>query len=137
VLAVLALVFVVYPIVEVTVAIQVAHHIGVANTIGLLFLVSIAGAWLAKRQGFSIIRRMRDDVDRGHVPTNALIDTALVFGGGVLLFVPGFVTGVLGLLLVVPPIRIATRNGLKRRFQHRVYRLGPDHRGGPGGIIDV
>ncbi len=135
-LAVLALVFVVYPIVEVTVALQVAHHIGVANTIGLLFLVSIAGAWLAKRQGFSIIRRMRDDVDRGLVPTNALIDTALVFAGGVLLFVPGFVTGAIGLLLVLPPIRVSTRNALKRRFQHRVHRFGPDPRGGPG-VIDV
>jgi UPF0716 protein FxsA len=137
VLAVLALVFVVYPIVEITVAVQVAQHIGVANTLGLLLLVSIAGAWLAKRQGFSIIRRMRDDVDRGIVPTNALIDTALVFAGGVLLFVPGFVTGALGLLLVLPPIRIGTRNALKRRFQTRVYRLGPDPRGGPGGVIDV
>ena len=136
-MALLALLFVVYPIVEVTVAIQVAHHIGGANTIGLLLLVSFAGAWLAKRQGFSIIRRMRDDVDRGLVPTNALIDTALVFAGGVLLFVPGFVTGALGLLLLLPPIRVTTRNALKRRFQSRVYRLGPDHRGGPGGIIDV
>jgi UPF0716 protein FxsA len=136
VLAVLGLVFVVYPIVEVTVAIQVAHHIGVANTIGLLFLVSIAGAWLAKRQGFSIIRRMRNDVDRGLVPTNALIDTALVFAGGVLLFVPGFVTGAIGLLLVLPPIRVGARNALKRRFQHRVRRFGPDPRSGPG-VIDV
>ena len=135
-LAVLALVFVVYPIVEVTVAIQVAHHIGAANTIGLLFLVSIAGAWLAKRQGFSIIRRMRNDVDRGLVPTNALIDTALVFAGGVLLFVPGFVTGAIGLLVVLPPIRVTTRNALKRRFQRRVHRFGPDPRGGPG-VIDV
>ena len=136
-LAVIALVFVVLPIVEITVAIQVAHHIGGANTVGLLLLVSIAGAWLARRQGFSIIRRMRDDVDRGLVPTNALIDTALVFTGGVLLFVPGFVTGAFGLLLVLPPIRIATRNTLKRRFQHRVHRLGPGPRGGPGDIIDI
>ena len=100
--------------------------------------MSIAGAWLAKRQGFSIIRRMRDDVDRGLVPTNELIDTALVFAGGVLLFVPGFVTGALGLLLVVPPIRHRVRNGASdASARHRVYRLGPEHRGGPGGIIDV
>ena len=136
-LAILALVFVVYPIVEISVAIQVAHHIGGLNTIGLLFLVSIVGAWLAKRVGFSVLRRMRDQVDNGVVPTNELIDTALVFAAGVLLFVPGFVTGALGLLLLLPPARIAVRSGLKRRFRGRVYRLGPGGPSGPGDIIDV
>lgn len=136
-LAVFALVFVVLPIVEITVAIQVAHHIGGADTIGLLVLFSIAGAWLARREGFSVLRRMRDQVDNGVVPTNELIDGALVFAGGVLLFVPGFVTGALGLVLLFPPSRFAARSALKRRFRGRVYRLGPGGPSGPGGVIDV
>jgi len=110
------------------------------NTIGLLLVVSIVGAWLAKRVGFSVLRRMRDQVDNGVVPTNELIDTGLVFAGGVLLFVPGFVTGALGLLLLLPPVRLAVRSALKRRFRGRVYRLGPGRPGGPAGpgdIIDV
>jgi UPF0716 protein FxsA len=134
VLAVFALVFVVLPILEITVAIQVAHHIGGADTIGLLLLFSIAGALFARREGFSVLRRMRDQLEHGAVPTNELIDAALVFAGGVLLFVPGFVTGVAGLLLVFPPTRRAARGALKRRFRGRVHRLGP---GGPGDIIDV
>jgi UPF0716 protein FxsA len=137
VLAVFALVFVVLPIVEITVAIQVAHHIGGLDTIGLLLLFSIAGAWLARREGFSVLRRIQEQVGNGVVPTNELIDAALVFAGGVLLFVPGFVTGVLGLLLLFPPTRIAARAGLKRRFRGRVYRLGPGGPTGPGGVIDV
>jgi UPF0716 protein FxsA len=137
VLAVFALVFVVLPIVEITVAIQVAHHIGGLDTIGLLLLFSIAGAWLARREGFSVLRRIQEQVGNGVVPTNELIDAALVFAGGVLLFVPGFVTGVLGLLLLFPPTRIAARAALKRRFRGRVYRLGPGGPGGPGGVIDV
>jgi UPF0716 protein FxsA len=135
VLAVIALVFVVLPIVEITVAIQVAHHIGGFNTIALLLIFSFAGAWLARRQGFSIVGRIRDQVERGVVPTNELIDAALVFAGGVLLLVPGFVTGALGLLLLLPPVRSGVRAGLKRRFAGRVYRLGGP--GGPGNIIDV
>ena len=136
-LAVIALVFVVLPIVEITAAIQVAHHIGGLNTVGLLILVSIAGAWLAKREGFSVMRRMRGQVDTGVVPTNELIDAALVFAGGVLLFVPGFVTGALGLVLLFPPARIAVRTTLKRRYQGRVYRLGPGGPPGRGDIIDI
>ena len=136
-LAVIALVFIVLPIVEISVAIQVAHHIGGLNTIGLLLVVSIVGAWLAQRVGFSVLRRMRDQVDNGVVPTNELIDTALVFAAGILLFVPGFVTGALGLLLLLPPTRIAVRSTLKRRFRGRVYRLGPGGPSGPGDIIDV
>ena len=145
-LAVIALVFVVLPVLEITVAIQVAHHIGGLDTIGLLILFSIAGAWLARREGFTVLRRMREQVASGTVPTNELIDAALVFAGGVLLFVPGFVTDALGLLLLFPPTRIAARTALKRRFRGRVYRIGPNGPGGPGGpgwpngpgnIIDV
>jgi len=137
VLAVFALVFVVLPIVEITVAIQIAHHIGGWNTIGLLILVSVVGAWLAKRVGFAVLRRMQDQLENGVVPTNELIDTGLVLTAGVLLFVPGFVTGALGLLLLIPPARLAVRSAVRRRFRGRVHRLGPGGPGGPGDIIDV
>ena len=80
-----------------------------------------------------MLRRMRDQVDNGAVPTNELIDAALVFAGGVLLFVPGFVTGAFGLLLLFPPARDrGARAALKRRFRGRVYRLGP---GGPARAV--
>jgi UPF0716 protein FxsA len=133
VLAVLAVVFVML-FLEIAVAIQVAHHIGALDTIALLLLVSLAGAWLATRVGFSVLRRMREQVDRGVMPTNELIDAALVFVGGVLLFVPGFITGAIGLVLLLPPTRVTARRALIRRFRGRVYRLGP---GGPGDVIDV
>ena len=135
--AVIALVFIVLPMVEITVAIQVAHHIGGLDTIGLLLVFSLAGAWLARQEGASVLRRMRDQLSDGYMPTNELIDAALVFAGGVLLFVPGFVTDVFGLLLLFPPTRAAARNALKRRFRGRVYRLGPGGPASPGGVIDV
>jgi len=133
VLAVLAVVFVMF-FLEIAVAIQVAHHIGALDTIALLLVVSLAGAWLATRVGFSVLRRMRDQVDRGVVPTNELIDAALVFVGGVLLFIPGFITGAIGLVLLLPPTRVVARRALIRHFRGRVYRLGP---GGSGDVIDV
>jgi UPF0716 protein FxsA len=134
VLAVFALVFVVIPIVEITVAIQIAHHIGGLDTIGLLLLFSIAGAWLARREGFSVLRRIQDPLANRTVPTDELIEGGLVFAGGVLLLVPGFVTDAFGLLLLFPLTRHIARRMLRRRFGSRVRRIDP---GGPNGIIDL
>ena len=143
-MVVLALLIVV-PIVEIAVAIQVAHHVGVANTIGLLLLFSLVGAWLAKQAGFGVMARMREQVERGVLPGNELIDGVLVFVAGVLLLIPGFVTGVIGLVLLLPPVRAGVRGVVKRNLRGRVYRIGPGGPGGPGGptgpgpgnVIDV
>jgi len=145
VFAVLVLLFVVYPIVEVAVAIQVAQHIGVGNTLALLLLFSIGGAWLAKRAGFGVLARMRNQVDQGILPGNEIIDGVLVLAAGILLFVPGFVTGILGLVLLLPPVRVAVRGGIKRSLRGRVYRVIPGGPPGPSGpygptgpgVIDV
>ena len=134
--ALLVLVFVVLPIIEISVALQVAHHIGGPETILLLIAFSIIVVWLAKRAGFSIVRSMRFEIQEGKVPANGVIDAVLVFAAGVLLFVPGFVTGIVGLVLLLPPVRMATRNWLKRRVTGRVYRLGPGPGRGPD-VIDV
>jgi UPF0716 protein FxsA len=145
-LAVLVLVFVVLPLVEIYVAVQVAHVIGAFQTILLLAAISFFGLWLAKREGFGVLRRMQQTVDEGRMPTNELIDTGLVFVGGILMFVPGFVTGILGLLLLLPPVRALARKGLKHRFRGRItYYSGhtirpadpPQRRIGPDDIIDV
>lgn len=140
-LAIFALVFIVIPLVEIYVAVQVAHVIGGLDTIGLLLVISIGGAWLTKYAGFGVISRIRQQLSAGHMPTNELIDGSLVLAGGVLLVVPGFVTGALGLFLLFPPTRVLARGTLKRRFQGQVTYLGPNRRrhidGGPDDIIDV
>jgi UPF0716 protein FxsA len=147
VFAVLALVFVVFPIVEIYVAIQVANHIGVVDTLALLLIFSIVGAWLAKQAGFGVIARMRGQLERGVLPGNEIVDAVLVFSAGVLLLVPGFVTGIVGLVLLLPPVRHVVRRGVVRGLRKRVtlYGIGP---GGPPrpsgptgptgpGVIDV
>src|SRR5882762_6028649 len=123
-MAIFALLFIVIPLVEIYVAVQVSHVIGAVNTIGLLLLVSIVGVWLTKYAGFGVISRIRQQLEAGRMPTNELVDGGLVLTAGVLLVVPGFVTGVLGLLLLFPPTRMLARGALKRRFQGRVTYLG-------------
>jgi UPF0716 protein FxsA len=135
---VLALLIVV-PIVEIAVAIQVAHHIGGLQTILLLIALSLGGVWLAKLAGFGVLARMRDQVARGVLPGNEMLDGVLVFVAGVLLLVPGFVTGVIGLVLLIPPVRVAVRGVVKRKLRGRVtrYDIGPGGPTGPGNVIDV
>ena len=132
-MAIFAILFIVIPLVEIYVAVQVGHAIGALNTVGLLALLSIAGVWLTRIAGFGVISRIRHQLDTGHMPTNELIDGGLVLAGGVLLVVPGFVTGALGLLLLLPPTRTLARRMLKRRFAGRVTYYGGRGFGGPAG----
>jgi UPF0716 protein FxsA len=144
VFALLALVFVVVPLVELYVIVQVGEAIGVWNTIGVLLLVSFVGAWLTKHEGFYVLQRVRERLARGEVPGNEMIDGLLILLGGLLLLLPGFVTDAAGLVLLFPPTRALARAYLRRRFSLQVttvtrYRRGPG--GGPGGgpddVIDV
>lgn len=118
-------VFLVLPFVELYVILQVGHAIGVLNTIALLILVSAAGAWLVKREGLSVLRRAQERAQAGAVPGKELVDGVLILFAGALLISPGFVTDVVGILLLLPPVRAAFRGvvgrWLRRRAEFRVY----------------
>ena len=127
------------PVVEIAVMIQVGSWIGVWETVGLLLVVSLGGAWLAKHQGTDAWRRFRDDVGRGRVPTPALVDGALLFAAGVLFLIPGFVTDVVAVLLLVPPLRALCRGALARRYGvlATAHRTGDATRVSPSSAYDV
>ena len=121
--AVLALLFVVLPFVELYVIVQVAHVMGVLPTLAILLLVSIGGAWLVKREGFSVIRRAQARMNEGRVPGRELIDGMLILFAGVLLLTPGFITDGVGILLLLPPVRAAVRFAALRYLSKRVVEL--------------
>lgn len=118
--AVLALAFLVVPFVEIYVLIQVGQAIGAPATILLLVGLSMAGAWLVKREGTAVFRRAQEQVRQGHVPGVPLVDGVLIVLAGLLLLTPGFVTDLFGLLLLVPPVRLAMRAGARRYLERRV-----------------
>jgi UPF0716 protein FxsA len=104
------------PVVEIAVIIQVGSWIGVLNTLVLLILVSVLGAWLVKRSGGGLLRRVQGELVAGRVPGAALVDGALLLVAGTLLLIPGFVTDFFGLLLLLPPVRAGIRSWLRRRW---------------------
>ena len=116
----LLLVFLVVPIVELYVIVQVAGGIGVLETLGLLILVSIVGAWLVRFQGLLIVNRIQSQLTKGEMPADALIDGGLVLFAGALMLTPGFVTDAVGVVLLLPPTRAPFRALVKRRFTGRI-----------------
>jgi UPF0716 protein FxsA len=116
----LVLLFIVVPIAELVVIIQVGQAIGVWWTIALLIADAILGSVLMRAQGRAAWRRFNAAVQEARVPAREVLDGALVIFGGVLLLTPGFITDVLGLILLVPPARALVRRLLARRLERRM-----------------
>lgn len=115
----LALVFLAVPIAEVYLLIQVGHVIGGLATIALLVADAVLGSWLVRREGARAWRRFREAAASGRVPGREAADGALVLVGGTLLVTPGFLTDVVGLVLVLPITRPLVRRALVRLLARR------------------
>ncbi len=118
----LLIVFLVTPIVELYLIVQVAGEVGVLNTIALLVLISAVGAWLVKREGLGILRKAEAEMAAGRIPGRQLVDGLLVLFGGALMLTPGFATDALGLSLLFPPTRMLLRASTARWFGRRMER---------------
>jgi UPF0716 protein FxsA len=116
----LLVLFIVVPIAELAVIIQVGQVIGVWWTIGILIADSVLGSVLMRSQGRAAWRRFNETTQAGRVPAREVLDGALVIFGGALLLTPGFITDVLGLVLLIPPTRALVRAVLVRRLAHRM-----------------
>lgn len=92
--------------------IQVGQAIGALETIGALFLLSALGVVLVRRQGARTWRSLQQAVAAGRPPGREVSDGVMILVGGVLMIVPGFVTGAMGLLLLLPPTRALLRGGI-------------------------
>lgn len=90
---------------------------GSLDAITLLLLVSFVGVWMTKRAGLGAARRIRQVTNEGKVPGQELADGVLILAAGVLLVFPGFLTGALGVALLVPPVRAGVRLLMLRRFE--------------------
>ena len=93
------------PLIEIYVLIKVGTAIGAIPTIALIVFGAVLGALLVRWQGFELLRRARAGLARGEAPAVELLEGVIVLASGVLLLVPGFVTDVIGLLLLIPAVR--------------------------------
>ena len=114
--------FIVVPVVEIYVIIQVGQAIGAVPTVLLLVVESLIGAWIVKREGRRAWEALRDTVRAGTVPGRELIDAALVLVGGTLLLTPGFVTDIFGFFFVLPFTRPVARRLVQVEVNRRAAR---------------
>ena len=120
--AILFLALLVVPVAELWVIVQVSGEIGVIPTLLLLLAVSVAGAWLLKQQGIATWRRLQDTMASGQIPTKEVTDGALILLGGALLLTPGFLSDVVGLVLLLPASRSALKGVVRRYLGRRARR---------------
>ena len=118
--AILFVAFIVVPILELAVIIQVGSSFGVWPTLFMLLTVSIVGAWLVRFQGIGVLNRIQRQIAAGQLPTDELVNGVLILVAGALMLTPGFLTDAVGLSLLIPPIRAVVRRGLAARFRRRV-----------------
>ncbi|MFC2091461.1 FxsA family protein [Elusimicrobiota bacterium] len=115
-IAYLILLFTVIPVVELIILIEVGRYVGIANTIALVILTGVSGAYLARMQGLSILSKIRNNLNNGIMPTEELIDAVMVLIGGLMLLTPGFVTDILGFMVLVPMARNVIKSFVKRKI---------------------
>jgi UPF0716 protein FxsA len=112
--------FILVPIAELAVIIQVGQAIGVWWTIALLIADSVLGSLLMRSQGRATWRRFNEAVRAGRVPAREVADGVLVIFGGALLLTPGFLSDIVGLLFLLPPTRALIRRVFLREAMKRI-----------------
>src|SRR4051794_7382463 len=117
----LILVFIVVPIAELYVIIQVGQAIGALPTIAILIADSVLGSLLLRAQGRTAWHRFRAAMAEGRVPAREVLDGALVIFGGAFLITPGFITDVIGIFLLLPPTRAVMRRAGGGVFSRRFF----------------
>ena len=111
------LIFILVPAAELGVLLFSGQTIGVWPTLILLIVTGLLGSYLAKKQGINTIRKVQEQIQFGKVPGNEILDGLCVLFGGILLLSPGFLTDILGLILLLPFTRTLIKPFILKLFR--------------------
>ena len=120
----LLLLFTVIPLIELSILIAIGTQLGPINTIILVVITAITGAWLARSQGISALWNIRNAISEGKMPAEELLDGLMILVAGVFLITPGILTDITGILLLIPQVRVIVKNLIKKRLQDWINRGG-------------
>jgi len=128
----LFLLFLLVPLLEIYLLLEVGSVIGVAWTVFAVVFTAVLGAALVRYQGFSTVNRMRAHLEQGELPAMELFEGVFLLVAGALLLTPGFFTDAIGFACLTPPFRRAVIQHLLRRGTIRYGAAGPSGRRPPG-----
>jgi UPF0716 protein FxsA len=114
------LLFVLIPLLELYVLIQVGSSVGALTTVLWVVASAFIGLALMRSQGLATMQKAQMAMAQGQAPQDALLEGTFIFLGGLLLFVPGLITDVIGLLFLIPPVRHYL---IKKSMQGQAYRF--------------
>ena len=122
------IIFMLVPVVEMWILIEVGGWIGALPTIALVVLTATLGLSLLKRQGLSTLMSARRKMDEGSIPASELVSGVMIAVGGALLLTPGFVTDAIGFALLIPQTRQWLLFRLIDRYRDKIIIEGEFHR---------
>ncbi len=117
------LVVLVMGFVELYLLVGASRAIGFFTTLGLCVLTGVVGGSLVRHQGLRTMQEVNQSMAGGELPARAIVSGVVLMIVGVLLIMPGFVTDVIGFLLLIPPVRLGAAALLVRSFERRMQRM--------------
>ena len=114
---ILFLVFMIVPLIEIAFFVVIGNAIGLWPTLAGVLVTAIIGSLVLRFQGMAVFNEIRSQTARGQMPARALADAALIGAGGWMLLLPGYFSDIIGILLLLPPVRTAIYAFLKSRIQ--------------------
>lgn len=120
----LLILFTLLPLMELLILLKVGALLGFVNTLLVVISTAAIGAFLAKKQGVSTLKRIQQQLSTGSLPAAELLDGLIILVAGVLLITPGILTDLCGFLLLIPSTRTLFTLRLKAHLQNRIHRAG-------------
>lgn len=114
---ILFLVFMIVPLIEIAFFVVIGNAIGLWPTLAGVLITAVIGSLVLRYQGMAVFNDIRNQMNRGQMPARALGDAALIGAGGLMLLLPGYFSDLIGILLLLPPVRSAIYALLKTRIQ--------------------
>jgi UPF0716 protein FxsA len=116
----LFLLFIIVPLLELYILIKIGSVLGAFQTVALVVLTALVGIALARFEGLRTLHQIRQNLAQGLVPAEEMVDGVLIFVGGVLLIIPGLLTDLFALVLLIPYSRTLFKRWLRRRFDRMI-----------------
>lgn len=124
---ILLVLFIVVPLMELALLIEVGRSIGAPNTILIVIFTGVLGAYLAKTQGLMVLSKISHELNRGIMPSDTLFDGVLILIGGIVLLTPGLITDAMGFFLLIPWGRATIKNWIRKKIEEEFRRGNTIH----------